>query len=489
VQILPSGHESAKAQAPPGPARSGLAMAPFRGVRYAAGRVSGLAEVTSPPYDVIAHDIETQLIAADPHNVVRLILPRSATGRPGEVYADAAVALRDWLDSGILVPDQVPGLYVYEQAATAGDAQAGRNGQAGPRPGPDHGLILQRGLIGALRLVPPEAGIVLPHEDVMPGPVTGRRLLMEATQANLEPIFLLYDGSGTSDSGDPAGDSGGRAHDSGAPGAATRLVEAVATARKPLLEALTPDGVRHRLWALTDPAEIAAVAADLAPRQALIADGHHRYAAYRQLQARRRGAGDGDGPWDYGLALLVDSAAYPPQIGAIHRVIPGLAPATAVELAKGAFCVRPLPGGTRDLPAALSALGQAARGGVAFLVAGGGEAHLLSEPDPVQLAAAMPPGHSPRWQGLAASVLQELLLTRVWGVTDDEQSVRIVHHDAAMAIRAADAAPGGTAVICTPLSAADVYAIAANGERVPRKSTSFGPKPRTGLVIRTFAQG
>jgi uncharacterized protein (DUF1015 family) len=457
-------------------------MAPFRGVRYAAGRVSGLAEVTSPPYDVIAHDIEAQLIAADPHNVVRLILPRSATGRPEEIYADAAVALRDWLDSGILVADQVPGLYVYEQAAAGGGAQASRNGQAGARPGPDHHLILQRGLVGALRLVPPEAGIILPHEDVVPGPVTGRRQLMEATQANLEPIFLLYDGSGTHE-------SGGRTEDIGTPGAATRLVEAVATGRRPLLEALTPDGVRHRLWALTDPAEIAAVAADLAPRQALIADGHHRYAAYLQLQARRRGAGDGDGPWDYGLALLVDSAAYPPQIGAIHRVIPGLAPATAVDLAKGAFCVRPLPRGTRDLPAALSALGQAARRGVAFLVAGGGEAHLLSEPDPVQLEAAMPPGRSPRWQGLAASVLQELLMTRVWGVTDDERSVRIVHHDAAMAIRAADAAPGGTAVICTAMSAADVYAIAANGERVPRKSTSFGPKPRTGLVIRTFAQG
>ena len=138
------------------------------------------------------------------------------------------------------------------------------------------------------------------------------------------------------------------------------------------------------------------MAADLAPRQALIADGHHRYAAYRQLQARRRSAGYGDGPWDYGLALLVDSAAYPPQIGAIHRVIPGLAPATAVDLAKGSFSVRPLPGGTRDLPAALRALGDASAGGaVAFLVAGGGEAHLLSDPDPVQLGAAMPPGHSP----------------------------------------------------------------------------------------------
>jgi len=321
-----------------------------------------------------------------------------------------------------------------------------------------------------VRLVPPEAGIIMPHEEVVPGPVIGRRQLMEATQANLEPIFLLYDGS--------------------RPGAATRLVEDVATARRPLLEALTTDGVRHRLWALTDPAETAAVAADLAPRRALIADGHHRYAAYLQLQARRRDAGYGAGPWDYGLALLVDSAAYPPQIGAIHRVVPGLAPAAAVDLAKGSFRVTALPGGTRDLPAALGALGQAAGdGGVAFLVAGGGEAHLLSEPDPVQLEAVMPAGRSPRWRGLAASVLQELLITRLWGISDDERSVRIVHNDAATAIRAADEVPGGTAVICTAPSAADVYAIAANGERVPRKSTSFGPKPRTGLVMRTFAQG
>ncbi len=226
-------------------------MAPFRGVRYAAGRVSGLAEVTSPPYDVIAHDIEDKLIAADPHNVVRLILPRPAPGCADDVYQDAARMLRGWQDDHILVPDPVPGLYVYEQAA-----------------GPE---ILQRGLIGALRLVPPEAGVVLPHEDVVPGPVRGRRQLMEATQANLEPIFLLYDGS--------------------RPGAATGLVEDVAAGRDPLVEALTEDAIRHRIWAVTDPAEIAAVGADLAPRQALIADGHHRYAAYRQLQARRREAG------------------------------------------------------------------------------------------------------------------------------------------------------------------------------------------------------
>jgi uncharacterized protein (DUF1015 family) len=41
-------------------------------------------------------------------------------------------------------------------------------------------------------------------------------------------------------------------------------------------------------------------------------------------------------------------------------------------------------------------------------------------------------------------------------------------------------------VISNPASFEAVIRIAACGERVPRKSTSFGPKPRTGLVLRTF---
>jgi uncharacterized protein (DUF1015 family) len=121
-------------------------------------------------------------------------------------------------------------------------------------------------------------------------------------------------------------------------------------------------------------------------------------------------------------------------------------------------------------------------------VAGGGDVRLLTDPDPLQLDAAMPAGHSPLWRGLSAAVLQELLMDRVWGISDSPQEVRVVHHDAAAAVAAADET-GGTAVICLPMTTWDVYALAAQGERVPRKSTSFGPKPRTGLVIRTFAQG
>ena len=437
VQILPSGEQSA----------SSLALAPFRGLRYSHDRVSGLAEVTSPPYDVIAHDTADHLLASDPHNVVRLILPRHDAGNPGDAYTDAAGLLAKWQDAGILVPDPQPALYVYEQQLPSG-------------------RVLQRGLIGALQLVPLDAGPVLPHEDVIPGPVAGRCQLMEATAANLEPIFLLYDGAS-------------------AAGGATALVQEVAGSRVPLLSVVTDDGFRHRLWAVTDPAEHQLIAADLAHRQAMIADGHHRYAAYLQLQAHRRAAGAGAGPWDAGLALLVDSETFPPRIGAIHRAIAGLPVTEAVTRAKGAFTVEALAESAgRDLT---SLVREASSDTVAFVVAGGGECYLLTDPDPDAVAAAMPE-RSPRWRCLPASIMQELLLRRLWGVSDTEEAVQI-HHDAEEALRAVAPPSSGTAVICPPMSSADVREVAAHGERVPRKSTSFAPKPRTGLVMRAFALG
>ncbi len=411
-------------------------------------------------------------MAADPHNVVRLILPRPMPGHLGEEYRHAAETLASWRAEQILEADPEPALYVYEQRSADDEA----------------GLWLQRGLIGAVRLTPPPARVVLPHEGVYPGPVAGRLALMEATEANLEPIFLLYDGIGDPGAAGAAasGDRGlpGRA---AAPGAAAGIVAETA-GRDPLLEANTADGVRHRLWAITDAGALAAIAADLAPRQALIADGHHRYAAYLRLQAHRHQAGDGPGPWDYGLALLVDSASYPPRIGAIHRVVPGLDVHQAAKLAGTAFSVQALPGGSGGLAAALAALADASRGGPAFVLAADRDAYLLTDPDPAQVRAAMPMGRSAQWRALPAAILQELLLTRVWELSDDENAVRVVHHDADAALRTAQAA-AGTAVLCTPMSPGEVYAVAARGEQVPHKSTSFAPKPRTGLVLRLFALG
>jgi uncharacterized protein (DUF1015 family) len=80
--------------------------------------------------------------------------------------------------------------------------------------------------------------------------------------------------------------------------------------------------------------------------------------------------------------------------------------------------------------------------------------------------------------------MQELLLARLWSIKDNERDV-LISHDAGEAIDMAFEG-GGTAVICNPVAFAAVKEVAAHGECVPRKSTSFGPKPRTGLVLRTF---
>ena len=438
---------------------SGVVLAPFRGVRYDPVRVSGLADVTSPPYDVIGPGTLDALLAASPYNVVRLILPAIEL----DAHAAGAVAaerLGSWLSSGVLAPDPEPALYVYEQRG----------------PG-----FTQRGLIG---LVGVGTGGILPHEGVMPSLVTGRRELMMATRANLEPILLVYNGgeSGADslDALDGPGAAGPGGH-GGPAGPASRLVDLAADERPPLVSAVTSDGITHRLWRLTDPDEHAIIAADLAGRTALIADGHHRYAAYRELRSLM----DGAGPWDYGLAFLVDADAYPPRLGAIHRVIPHLAPEEAARLAATAFTVEKLadvpPG---DVPAAVDRLAAAGRDGTAFLLAGRPGCWLLTQPDEDQLAAAMPAEASPRWRALDASVMQELLLAQLWLIKDNERDV-LISHDAGEAIRMALDA-GGTAVICNPMPLAAVKDVAAHGERVPRKSTSFGPKPRTGLVLRTF---
>jgi uncharacterized protein (DUF1015 family) len=444
-------------------------VAPFRGVRYIPHRASGIANVTSPPYDVIGATTLDDLLLADPHNVVRLILP-ARTGQDGEgaaggeedANAQAARRLREWLDAGILAPDPEPSMYVYEQRLPGG--------------------LIQRGLIALVGVGDPASSGISPHEDVLPGPVRDRCELMAATRANLEPIFLVYEGGATGS-------------------ASTRLTDHVAGTRPPLVTAQTPDGIIHRLWRLADPAEHVAVVADLATRTALIADGHHRYAAYRELRDVMRTTGHGSpgqrdsgqqsGPWDYGLAFLVDADAYPPVLGAIHRVIPGLAPDRACRLAERAsFTVRRLagirPGDTspEGLGQALRCLARAGQEGPAFLLAGEPGWWLATGPDPALVDAAMPAGASPQWQALDAAILQRMLLPQVWGVADSEDGV-LVFHDPADAVTTA-AAKEGLAVLLNPVPFGIVRDVVRYGERVPRKSTSFGPKPRSGLVLRGF---
>ncbi|MFD8202532.1 DUF1015 domain-containing protein [Streptomyces sp. NPDC059701] len=422
---------------PEATAPRGLELTPFRGLRYDPDRVGSLAAVTSPPYDVVVRpDGLLHLESADPYNIVRLILPQAAT--PEARNEQAADTLRRWRSEGVLTADAEPGLYVYEQRDGTG--------------------LLQRGIIGALRVSDPADGVVLPHEDVMSRVVADRAALMRATSANLEPLLLTYRGNGAT--------------------AATTTVVERAAGRPPLLSTTTEDGFSHRLWSLTDPDDVARVRAELAEHQALIADGHHRWATYRKLRAEH----PSPSPWDHGLVLLVDTARYPLRVRAIHRLLHGLPVSEAVAALDGHFRVRRLE---VPLPEALDALAEAAGAGNAFLLAGDGAFHLVDRPDAGLLARTVPTGRPEAWRTLDATVLHATLLAHVWHIPEDSAAHISYIHDTAATVEKAEH-DGGTAVLMHPVREEVVRDLARQGVTMPRKSTSFGPKPASGLVLRAL---
>lgn len=430
-----------------GPAAKGLRLIPFRGLRYVPERVGSLAAVTSPPYDVVVRpDGLLHLESADPHNIVRLILPQAATA--ADRHRQAADTLRRWLAEGVLAPDREPALYVYEQRK---------------------GDLLQRGVIGALALSTPDEGVVLPHEDVMPDIVEDRAALMRATATNLEPLLLTYRSEG-----DATG--------------TTAVIERTVL-RTPLLSTTTDDGFSHRLWSVTDPAELTEIERDLADRQALIADGHHRWATY--LRLREEHPPGAAGPWAYGLVLLVDTARHPLQVRAIHRLLHRLPVADALAAIKdvpGSFRVRTIDGTLREAVEALSEAVTADDGTAnAFLLAGDGRFHLIDRPDPALLAGTVPADRPAEWRALDATVLHSTLLDHIWKIPDAPEHISYIHDTEAVVEQAER--HGSTAVLLHPVREEVVRELARQAVTMPRKSTSFGPKPATGLVLRSLADG
>jgi uncharacterized protein (DUF1015 family) len=410
----------------------GLSLAPFRAVRYTAGP-DQLGRLLCPPYDVISDADRTTLVDGAQTNAVRLILPGPAEAAlaEGDPYAGAATLLTDWLSAGQLAVDSTASLYVYEMATADG--------------------AVTRGLLGAVELRDPADGVILPHENTMAGPVADRLALMSQTQANLEPIYLVYDGGG----------------------AASELVARV-SGQPPLATARTPDGVTHRLWAENHPTTLAEVAADLLTRRALIADGHHRYATYRQLQAEHGGEA---GPWDSGLTLLVDSSSYGPQVHPIHRVIALSFPLALAAVRRVAHVSAPIP---------LDEVGDrlAEVTGFAIVLTDGDEANLVTDLDATLISEALGELAGTTLGQLDVSVLHQVLVPRVWGLADEVGTVDY-EHSVGEAVAAARSR-NGTAVLlrATPIDA--VTAVAAQGQRMPRKSTLFTPKPASGMVIRRF---
>jgi uncharacterized protein (DUF1015 family) len=397
--------------------RRPFVLRPFRGLRFAAEAVGDLGTVISPPYDVLDAETVRDLEAANRRNIVRLILSR----RYERPYLAVRQRLHKWREKSYLRADDEPALYLYEYTV-------------------DRTTV--RGLIGVVGLRREDERVILPHEDVMPGPVDDRTVLMRTTETNLEPILLVHEGTEL----------------------LRRLITEAATTT-PVADFVALDGSEHRLWALTDPAALDAVAAELAGTQALIADGHHRYAAYQRLQhdLRDPASPPETSPWDFGLALLVDQADHALHIGPIHRSVNAL---TLSDLQDVSADRGDQFDSVPDREAAFAALGQpdADPDCVSFVVSDGRAWAVL---------------RTTRTSPVDAAVLHEVLLP-AWGVADEQVGY---HHSLDQALHTTARQPG-IVVAVRPPTLPEVMASAARGLRMPRKSTSFAPKPRMGVVMR-----
>jgi uncharacterized protein (DUF1015 family) len=297
---------------------------------------------------------------------------------------------------------------------------------------------------------------VLPHEDTYPGAVEDRRALLAATGTDLEPIVLAHD-----------------------PEPAVAELTAAARLGEPTLEVEDSDGVVHRLWRVTEPGLLSRLTAAFSSTGAVIADGHHRFAAARansRAEPTRPGS-------DAVLALVTPMGPGGLRVAPIHRVVPDLALPAALDAAGEGFRVTELPADARDRAGVVAAIHRwlATADESGFLVTDGHRLHRITDPTAVALDA-VPPEAPPAWRGLDVVLAHHGLLGRLWGRADDPESVLIAHTVEDAVRTAADRA--GVALLLRAPSPADVAAVARAGARMPRKSTLFVPKPRTGLVLR-----
>ena len=272
-------------------------VAPFRAIRYA----FPTSNVTAPPYDVISPEQRDAYRARDPHNVVHLTLNDSEE--------EAGRLFQSWLAEGVLIQDEEPSVWALAQDYV----------------GPDGVDRRREGLVASLRVEPYDARVVLPHERTHAGAKESRLRLLRAARAQLEPIFLLYDGEAVAAPSD----------------------------REPDLVA---EGTS--LWRLAG----GDVAEAFGGRQLLIADGHHRYET-----ALAYAAAEGTDESAHMLVVLVSTSDPGLEIFPTHRLFRGR-PEIEVGGVRHASVDEALDALAREPYERAAAVTY--RGGVATLVAG-----------------------------------------------------------------------------------------------------------------------
>jgi uncharacterized protein (DUF1015 family) len=422
---------------------------PLTALRYDLAQAGPLQQLIAPPYDVIDADMRAELTKRSPYNVVHVDLPDAATPG-GDPYANAARLLGEWQSAGALTRDTTPAIWPLQQIAA----------------GPDGRPLTRNGFLCKVRIEDPDDpdATIRPHERTHPGPLQDRLRLTRATQANLSPIFSLYD--------DPAN-------------AAQQALRPHIGTTPPVGEATTDDGTVHRLWRVTDPHTIATVVDTLSASELLIADGHHRYETARAYADEQ---GDHDGPHQYVLMCLVALQDPGLTVFPTHRLVTGIEDDPDKQEALDAtirrcFDVEELPDVGSLVPE--SGAGDDGLVQIGYMDARARRPYMLTLKDQDVADAALE-GHAHPYRRLDTAILEALILKGPLEMTDaqiDHLDGLDYARDFDQALAALHSGEHDAGFFMAPTPIAHVKAVADAGEHMPPKSTYFFPKVPTGLVV------
>jgi len=442
---------------------------PFRALHYDPAVVGEVGPCLSQPYDVISPAQQEAYYRRHPNNVIRLILNRQEPTDSDEdnCYTRARDLLAGWRAAGILHGTRRPSFWVYEQQFDI----------------PGIGSRTIKGFIAAVRLADYAERRILPHEKVLTGPLEDRIRLTETTNTQFEYIWSLYRD---------------RAY------VIDNILDEEERAQAIVDWVEQPVGVRHRMWRLTDPARCVVVARTMEHLKIYIADGHHRYQTMLTIRDRMRrrypGAGP-DAPWEFIMMFLVNSEHEGLTILPTHRLIEGVRVESLRQFGadimehfhvkkysfrdgEEAGARRRWLRDLRDVEPGEHKLG-------AYFTNTSGY-YLLTLRDEEAYEELVNQPWSSTWKLLDVNILNTLVLEQILGITEDELAAGknlTYTKDLDDAIERTQRGEFQVALTLNPSALGDVIAIAEGGERMPRKSTHFYPKPVSGLVFYPMDEG
>jgi len=428
----------------------------FRAFRFDPAVVGDAGDCIAPPYDVISDEQQRELYAKNRHNIVRIIRARSndSQGDPDNAYTRAAEHLNEWISSGALKQDAAAAIYAYAQ-----DYELG-------------GRELQRLTFIALGRVEDFGETVKPHERILDKPMQDRLNLAKATDAQFGLVFMLYNDT-----------------ERVAEGIIAEVVSSEA-----LIDFADEQGVRHRLFAITNPDQIGAITEMMKDKSVIIADGHHRYTTgLRYSEESENPAAK--------YRMLAFTNVHQPGLTvlATHRLIANLDGFDMEELIQrlgGLFEVRAFEfdGPESRVRAREGMLAEMKTHfddhKAAFGIYGGDGAFytaVLRSSDTMDSAA---PERSAAYRSLDVAVLHKLILVGLLGIDEERQAkgenleyVKDTPNAVDDSIAKVDAGRNQVAFFMNPIKLSQLIGVTDAGERMPQKSTYFYPKVYTGLTI------